>query len=161
MNNRSKESLFYYYSSNVISRQNIWWLKFPRKKKFKLKKWTVCWINLWKKWRTQLELKEYKCHCFSRIVVGYGWVGRGDQWRIQDFPRGGRQLPKWVYEPIFLAENCLKKKEFWNRGGASLAPPRSATVKVLNFFLWFWEEFSQLGVRLIHLLSFIKYLSHK
>ena len=48
------------------------------------------------------------------------------QWRIQDFPRGGgRQLPKWVREPNFLVENCMKMKEFWppGGGGASLEPP--------------------------------------
>ena len=33
------------------------------------------------------------------------------------FPSGGRQLPKWVCEPIFLAENCMKMKEFGPRGG--------------------------------------------
>ena len=40
------------------------------------------------------------------------------------FPRGGRQLPKWVCLFIIFAENCMKMKEFGPQGGrASLAPP--------------------------------------
>ena len=49
------------------------------------------------------------------------------QWRIQDFPEGRRQFPKWVltyYFANFFAENCIKMKEFGPfRGRASLAPP--------------------------------------
>ena len=50
-----------------------------------------------------------------------------------------RQLPKWVCEPIFLAENCMKMKEFWPPGGSwELAPPPgensgSATALLLLF----------------------------
>ena len=40
------------------------------------------------------------------------------------FSPGGRQLPKWVCQPIFLAKNCMKMKEFVPPGGrASLVPP--------------------------------------
>ena len=60
------------------------------------------------------------------------------QWRIQDFPQGGRQLPKWVCQPIFLAENCMKMKEFGPPGGrASLAPPLDQPLDAISNFLWF------------------------
>ena len=41
------------------------------------------------------------------------------------FPRGGRQLPKWVCLFIIFAENCMKMKEFGPPGGARVpgAPP--------------------------------------
>ena len=48
------------------------------------------------------------------------------------FPSGGCQLPKWVCEPIFLAENCMKMKEFGPPGGGACvpgAPLRSATAR--------------------------------
>ena len=41
------------------------------------------------------------------------------------FPRGGRQLPKWVCLFIIFAENCMKMKEFGPPGGVRVpgAPP--------------------------------------
>ena len=50
------------------------------------------------------------------------------QWRIQDFPEGGRQLPKWVCLSIIFAENCMKMKEFGPRG----APLGSANAALLR-----------------------------
>ena len=35
------------------------------------------------------------------------------------FSPGGCQLPKWVCQPIFLAENCMKMKEFGPPGGSA------------------------------------------
>ena len=56
-----------------------------------------------------------------------------NQWRIQDFPEEGALTPRGGgRQPMILsifAENCMKMKKFWPRGGASLAPPlRSATA---------------------------------
>ena len=47
------------------------------------------------------------------------------QWRIQDFPQGGRQLPKLLLFFTFLPKTAWKWKNLDPRGGgrASLAPP--------------------------------------
>ena len=39
----------------------------------------------------------------------------------------GGTIPKWGCEPIFLAENCMKMKEFWKGGRVPGALLRSAT----------------------------------
>ena len=53
------------------------------------------------------------------------------QWRIQDFPEGA-PIPKGSAHLLFckvFSENCMKMKKNWtNRGRASLVPPISATV---------------------------------
>ena len=56
------------------------------------------------------------------------------QWRIQDFPQGGRQLPKVLLFFNFLPKNCMKMKEFGPPGGgrASLAPPLGSA----NAYCW-------------------------
>ena len=46
------------------------------------------------------------------------------QWRIQDFPQGGRQLPKLLLSFTFLPKTAWKWKNLDPQGGrASLAPP--------------------------------------
>ena len=60
-------------------------------------------------------------------------IGDLDQWRTQDFPEEGHQLPKVGVLTYNFAEKCMKMKEFGTPGGhASLAPlpppPGSATV---------------------------------
>ena len=46
------------------------------------------------------------------------------QWRIQDFPQGGRQLPKVLLFFNFLPKTAWKWKNLDPQGGrASLAPP--------------------------------------
>ena len=54
------------------------------------------------------------------------------QWRIQDFPQGGRQLPKIAIIFHIFAENCMKMKEFGPPGGARVpgVPLGSANAKV-------------------------------
>ena len=55
-----------------------------------------------------------------------------NQWRIQDFPRGGgANSPSGCANLFFLAENCMKMKEFWlPGGGASLAPPLDPPLQI-------------------------------
>ena len=55
---------------------------------------------------------------FPQIMLRY-------QWRIQDFPQGAAPTPKIAIIFHFLAENCMKMKEFGPHGGghASLVPP--------------------------------------
>ena len=49
------------------------------------------------------------------------------------FLLGGGQPVKWVYEPIFLAKNCMKMKEFGPPGWrASLAPRLDPSMAVLT-----------------------------
>ena len=56
------------------------------------------------------------------------------QWRIQDFPWGGRQLPNWVCQPIickFLPKTIWKWKNLDSGGGArpwhpTLDPPMTS-----------------------------------
>ena len=52
------------------------------------------------------------------------------QWRIQDFPLVGAPNPggTTVQFGINFAENCMKMEKNGLRGGAFLAPPRSANV---------------------------------
>ena len=64
------------------------------------------------------------------------------QWRIQDFPKGVRQLPKVLLFFNFFPENCMKMKEFGPPGGARpwcpppLDPPMTcAYVKTAHKFL--------------------------
>ena len=48
-----------------------------------------------------------------------------NQWRIQDFPGAGAPTPKMgvlTYLFAFLAENCMKMKEFGPRGGGACVP---------------------------------------
>ena len=57
------------------------------------------------------------------------------QWRIQDFPEGGRERSRGGVNTPNFPENCMKSKEFGRPGGgrASLTPPpRSANAKVHN-----------------------------
>ena len=55
-------------------------------------------------------------------------VGGGYQWRIQDFPEGGREPSRGGVNTPNFPENCMKSKEFGRPGGACVphAPPRSA-----------------------------------
>ena len=47
-----------------------------------------------------------------------------DQWRIQDFPGGGREPSRGGVNTPNFPENCMKSKEFGRPGGrASLTPP--------------------------------------
>ena len=64
-------------------------------------------------------------------------VYSGIQWQIQDFPGGGRQLPKVDVLTYYLTENCMKLKEFGPQGGARpwSSPLRSATGIAFNFQL--------------------------
>ena len=50
------------------------------------------------------------------------------QWRIQDFPEGGREPSRGGVNTPNFPENCMKSKEFGRPGGACVphAPPRSA-----------------------------------
>ena len=73
---------------------------------------------------SQRELKEYKCPCFSRIVVGYGWVGRGDQWRIQDFPGGGAPTPKVGVRTYFFGRKLHENERILESGGGEGRPWR-------------------------------------
>ena len=50
------------------------------------------------------------------------------QWRIQDFPEGIRQLPKWDYFEFFFAENSMKMKEFGPGGARTWCPLGSANA---------------------------------
>ena len=56
----------------------------------------------------------------KRLRCSEWWVViRQSQWRIQDFPEGGRQSLRRYQTtiwPIFL-ENCMKMKKFWSRHG--------------------------------------------
>ena len=51
------------------------------------------------------------------------------QWRIQDYPEGASTAKVSVLFSKFVAENCMKMKEFGSRllrrggGHASLVPP--------------------------------------
>ena len=54
------------------------------------------------------------------------------QWRIQDFPEGGREPSRGGVNTPNFPENCMKLKEFGRPGGGACvphAPPRSANVK--------------------------------
>ena len=67
--------------------------------------------------------------CWRTVPRGSG--GRGgfvihtDQWRIQDFPQGGRQLPKVLLFFNFLPKTAWKWKNLDPQGGARVpgAPP--------------------------------------
>ena len=50
------------------------------------------------------------------------------QWRIQDFPRGGREPSRGGVNTPNFPENCMKSKEFGRPGGGvrPSRPPRSA-----------------------------------
>ena len=53
------------------------------------------------------------------------------QWRIQDFPEGGREPSRGGVNTPNFPENCMKSKEFGRPGGGvrPSRPPRSANVK--------------------------------
>ena len=48
-----------------------------------------------------------------------------NQWRIQDFPEGGREPSRGGVNTPNFPENCMKSKEFGRPGGACVphAPP--------------------------------------
>ena len=70
------------------------------------------------------------------------------QWRIQEFLGGGWLPRAGVRQPISLqkiAENCIKMKEFWPRGGARpWSPLGSATVFPNKES---WKSFTQCRAR--------------
>ena len=57
-------------------------------------------------------------------------LGADTQWRIQDFPEGGREPSRGGVNTPNFPENCMKSKEFGRPGGACVphAPPRSANA---------------------------------
>ena len=67
---------------------------------------------------------------------GVAWMGQcyvtiHRQWRIQDFPQGGRQLPKVLLFFNFLLKTAWKWKNLDPQGGrASLAPPLDPPMTV-------------------------------
>ena len=54
------------------------------------------------------------------------------QWRIQDFPHGGRQSPRWGRQPIIwpnVSQKLLENERNWTREGSLTGCPlRSANV---------------------------------
>ena len=60
--------------------------------------------------------------------VGMGSLREQVQWRIQDFPEGGREPSRGGVNTPNFPKNCMKSKEFGCPGGACVphAPPRSA-----------------------------------
>ena len=56
------------------------------------------------------------------------------QWRIQDFPQGGAPTPKSAIIFQFVAENCMKMKEFGPPGGGARPwrPPLDPPMQPYN-----------------------------
>ena len=47
----------------------------------------------------------------------------GDQWQIQDFPRGGAPTPKVGVLTYFFGQKLHENERIWTPGGSSLASP--------------------------------------
>ena len=50
-------------------------------------------------------------------TVTFNWFLLDIQWRIQDFPEGGREPSRGGVNPPNFPENCMKSKEFGRPGG--------------------------------------------
>ena len=59
-----------------------------------------------------LEYDRYGCRCWLMILT---MVVK--QWRIQDFPEGGREPSRGGVNTPNFPENCMKSKEFGRPGG--------------------------------------------
>ena len=77
------------------------------------------------------------------------------------FPRGGRQLPKWVCLFIIFAENCMKMKEFGPRGARVPGAPlwirqwlywhsMNHSLPVLNIWSKMWQSNTWKGLVELH-----------
>ena len=51
----------------------------------------------------------------------------GDQWQIQDFPRGGAPTPKVGVLTYFFGQKLYENERIWTPGGRPWRPLRSAT----------------------------------
>ena len=77
-------------------------------------------------------IKMHQLNQSDKFVNVSVWNGITQQWRIQDFPEGGREPSRGGMNTPNFPENCMKSKEFGRPGGACVphAPPRSANAQV-------------------------------
>ena len=68
-----------------------------------------------------------------------------NQWRIQDFPEGGREPSRGGVNTPNFPENCMKSKEFGRPGGgrASLTPPPRSANGNSNLIVKYGPNFSE------------------
>ena len=76
----------------------------------------------------------FPCFYFGELMTLHRQCTSHLQRRIQDFPRGGRQLPRGGRQHTILPnfpENCMKSKEFGRPGGGGAwrAPPAPPSIR--------------------------------
>ena len=90
-------------------------------------------------WKLQMIGCGFQCQHFhfrliQQILHQILTFFRSEQWRIQDFPRGGRQLPKVLLFFNFLPKTAWKWKNLDPRGGARpWRPPWIRQCRVSDF----------------------------
>ena len=96
-----------------------------------------CRINVEQESDGQFPLVLQCSECNLIVGDSKSWVSANNslksitlQWRIQDFPEGGREPSRGGVNTPNFPENCMKSKEFGRPGGACVphAPPRSANA---------------------------------
>ena len=88
-------------------------------------------VYVWS-WGLDVLAEFVKCLC---PIFGANWeISVTCQWRIQDFPEGGREPSRGGVNTPNFPENCMKSKEFGRPGGGvrpsrpPLDPPMLAEI---------------------------------